>query len=306
MISHEQYLQLLRPINGRRVSKDPRGFSHVEAYEARAHMNRVFGWLNWSEEVTDQQIVFETQHPMDDEVAKRRGKWDVCYRSIVRLTVRCPDGCHEAVFTEGACGDATNQPVRADAHDLSLKTSQSQAFKRAAANLGDQFGLSLYNKGSLMPLVGKSLVAPEAPEVEGEEVRRAAAAADESVDAHITTLAPEVPAEAPLRETSSPTPPSAAVTPQEWLDDEAQIAEANADVVFNGRDAMDLVRERLRWDKDAHPMEQFPRIRQALTLATQHGLLEKPTKTGGTLGAYLTAELQRVHTELVGSAEVPS
>ena len=40
-----------------------------------------------------------------------------------------------------------------DAHDMALKTAESGALKRAATNLGDQFGLSLYNDGSMLPLV---------------------------------------------------------------------------------------------------------------------------------------------------------
>lgn len=52
-----------------------------------------------------------------------------------------------------ACGDAINQPSAADAHDLALKTADSQALKRAAVNCGDQFGLSLYNGGTLEPVV---------------------------------------------------------------------------------------------------------------------------------------------------------
>ena len=50
-------------------------------------------------------------------------------------------------YTEWAAGDATN-PTLADAHDQAIKTAESQAFKRCAVNLGDQFGLSLYKNGS--------------------------------------------------------------------------------------------------------------------------------------------------------------
>ena len=44
---------------------------------------------------------------------------------------------------------------RGDAHDMAIKTAETQALKRAAINLGDQFGLSLYKKGSTGPLVRK-------------------------------------------------------------------------------------------------------------------------------------------------------
>jgi len=46
-------------------------------------------------------------------------------------------------------------------------TAASQALKRAATNLGDQFGLSLYNNGSPAPVVGFSAAHPP---VEWEKV----------------------------------------------------------------------------------------------------------------------------------------
>jgi hypothetical protein len=45
---------------------------------------------------------------------------------------------------------------------MAIKTAESDALKRAAINIGDQFGLSLYNNGSTTPVVVKTLVAPEA------------------------------------------------------------------------------------------------------------------------------------------------
>ena len=36
---------------------------------------------------------------------------------------------------------------------MAIKTAESDALKRAASNLGDQFGLSLYNNGSSAPVV---------------------------------------------------------------------------------------------------------------------------------------------------------
>jgi hypothetical protein len=78
------------------------------------------------------------------EVSGKDGKtrWNVIYRA--RCTVDVGGG---ALYTEWAAGDATN-PTLADAHDQAIKTAESQAFKRCAMNLGDQFGLSLYRNGS--------------------------------------------------------------------------------------------------------------------------------------------------------------
>jgi len=146
-----QQEQLLKPINPNRVHKDGRGFSHLEAWDIRAHLNRIFGFANWSAEVVDLQLAFE-------ETGKSEGRWNVCYRATVKLEVNSPEGYPLATYTEAAAGDATNYPSRAEAHDQAIKTAESQALKRAAVNLGDQFGLSLYRDGTTQAVVGKTLV----------------------------------------------------------------------------------------------------------------------------------------------------
>lgn len=180
-----QISQLLKAINPKRVGKDGKGFSHVEAYEIRAHLNRIMGFARWSADVTAQELIFETSAMLrkKDKQGKEYGDpyeaWTVCYRTILRLTVCAPDGTMLATYTEGATGEAKNQPGRGDAHDLALKTSESQAFKRCAMNLGDQYGLSLWGKGSLAALVKQTLISPQTQ------------AADTAIDAHIESTPPE-------------------------------------------------------------------------------------------------------------------
>lgn len=154
-LTTEQVEQLLKPINPSRVSKDGKGFSHVEAYDIRAHLNRIFGFARWSSELTDLQLIFETETSKDGVP-----KWTVSYRATLALTVYSPQGDRLATYTEAAVGDAKNQPTRSDAHDMAIKTAESQAFKRAAVNLGDQFGLGLYNSGSTASAVKDTLVKP--------------------------------------------------------------------------------------------------------------------------------------------------
>ena len=146
-----QQEQLLKPINPARVHKDGRGFSHLEAWDIRAHLNRVFGFGRWSANLVDLQLAFE-------EPGKAEGRWNVCYRATVTLRIDSPEGWLLATYTEAAAGDATNYPNRAEAHDQAIKTAESQALKRAATNLGDQFGLSLYRDGSTQAVVGKTLL----------------------------------------------------------------------------------------------------------------------------------------------------
>jgi recombination DNA repair RAD52 pathway protein len=143
-LTSEQINELLKPIDGSRVSKDGKGFSHVEAWDIRRTMNRIFGFANWSSRVDQMELVSER------EVTQRNGKtgWNVVYRARCTLEIGDSFMSGSGSYTEWAAGDATN-PTLADAHDQAIKTAESQAFKRCAVNLGDQFGLSLYRNGSM-------------------------------------------------------------------------------------------------------------------------------------------------------------
>lgn len=51
---------------------------------------------------------------------------------------------------------------------MAIKTAESDALKRAAINLGTQFGLSLYDNGSMKDVVGKTLDRDTVSQDEGE------------------------------------------------------------------------------------------------------------------------------------------
>lgn len=157
-LSHAQVENLMRPLARARVvqRKDTRNLN-MQAYELRAHMNRVFGFGNWSGDVLDSWLIGE--HRYTRPAGEKNGKtWPaservtVVYRVRYRLTVCDPWGNLLASYTEEAVGDAQGFPFPGswgDAHDFALKTAESQAFKRTAINLGDQFGLVLYSGVSL-------------------------------------------------------------------------------------------------------------------------------------------------------------
>lgn len=153
--------QLLRPIHPSRVfTKD--GMSHLAAWDVRAHLNRIFGFGGWSEELIETVLIhdLETKTRKGDEARK------VAYRCTVTLTIGFGDAC----YTEAAVGESV-MPVfkHGDCHDFALKTAQSQALKRCAVNLGDQFGLSLYKNGERSAVVIRSL-AYDAEDVEAVPV----------------------------------------------------------------------------------------------------------------------------------------
>ena len=159
---YDQVEMLLRGINPSRVLADGRGHSHVSQQDVTAHLIRLFGYGGFDTRLVSLDMLFEM--PRDDKGAR----WDVAYRATMELTVRNRAGETVAVYQNVSTGDAQNQK-RADAHDLSSKSAVSLALKRCTINLGDQFGLSLYNKGQIPPLVRRTLVMPEMPESAEEE-----------------------------------------------------------------------------------------------------------------------------------------
>lgn len=153
-LNKAQLDQLFRPINESRVA-NLRGMSYLEAFDVIAHLTRIFGF-NWDKEI-EYMLIYESQR--DDA---KKG-WDVGYSARCRLTIKDPEGTVVCVHEDAATGQAQNQPNRGDAHDLALKSAVSDALKRAAKDLGNQFGNSLYDKGSTRSVVGKSLAYEEAP-----------------------------------------------------------------------------------------------------------------------------------------------
>lgn len=149
----------MRPLNPKRVSVREGKFSYLETWNVIAYLNMIFGFDGWSKEVTRLELVFEEE--------KQVGKWTVCYRCVVRLSAG------DKVSEDVATGDATNQPSRAGAHDLAIKSAVSDALKRAAKDLGDMWGLCLYNNGSTDPTFTTSAVydIPESPTGDGEAPR---------------------------------------------------------------------------------------------------------------------------------------
>jgi recombination DNA repair RAD52 pathway protein len=144
-INKTQYDQLLQGLNEVRVSQRKGGggkmLSYLEAWEVRAHLIRIFGFGNWSWDVTSTELVFESESD---------GKWSVGYRVLGTLSIG------GTTYSEAAVGSST-LGQRGEAHDMAIKTAESDALKRAAMNLGDQFGLSLYKNGSIKPVVQQTL-----------------------------------------------------------------------------------------------------------------------------------------------------
>jgi recombination DNA repair RAD52 pathway protein len=149
ILNERQYAQLLSPLNESRVAKRQqagRNLSYLEAWDVKAHLIRIFGFGAWSADVIESSLAYEE---------KNGNNWSVGYKVVLRLSIPSLD----CTYTEAAVGSA-QLPQRGEAHDMAIKTAESDCLKRAAINLGTQFGLSLYNNGSLRDVVIQTLDQP--------------------------------------------------------------------------------------------------------------------------------------------------
>jgi hypothetical protein len=186
-ISDYQLKTLFAPVNPKRIGQ-VRGMAHMEAWDIRRQLIRIFGFGGYSTETIALDLVAERETKQGD-----RSRWTVVYRAQIRLTVYGPDRTVLGSWDDGAAGDSVNQPSLGDAHDMAMKTALSQALKRCAVNLGDQFGLSLYNNGSPAPVVNWSAAHPP-----------------KETD---TTQAPPLDADPPVQPEPQPQAPTAAPEP---------------------------------------------------------------------------------------------
>lgn len=169
-LSPEQYNALARAIDPARI-QELRGQHYLQAWDVRRWLIRIFGFDGFDLDTVELVLVREIEQPpgsvtvtrwvnnVKTEVPTERTTWTVVYRAQVRLVIKV-DGREIAHFDDASAGDSSNQPSLGDAHDHAMKTALSQALKRCCVNLGDQFGLGLYNGGRPDAVVIRSVVTP--------------------------------------------------------------------------------------------------------------------------------------------------
>lgn len=149
-LTDQQITVLLKGIAPHRVATTE-GHSNMEGYDVRAMLIRIFGFGGWDDIDLNTELLYD----LPAETKAGKAAFTVAYRATRRLVVRDGHG-GQAIYDGSAVGESKMPDYKhGDAHDMAIKTAQTQALKRCVTNLGDQFGLSLYNKGSLTPLVRK-------------------------------------------------------------------------------------------------------------------------------------------------------
>lgn len=185
LLTPTQFEILSKRINPSRIEKRSQGgkqLSYLESWDVRAHLIRVFGYGNFDVEVLDESLVFEGEYEQTNkDTGEVKEMIEVAWRVRVRLIIKDVDGDPIATYTEGSVGSATGPrkySTRGDLHDNALKTAASDALKRCAINLGNQFGLSLYDHGSTADVVKDTIVKPPGvPEKQPPSDEQAAAVA---------------------------------------------------------------------------------------------------------------------------------
>ena len=106
---------------------------YIEGWQAIAEANRIFGFDGWDRETLATTCVASERN---------RGDHIVAYTAKVRVSVRARD---IIVVREGSGSGEARALSPGQAHDLALKSAETDATKRALASFGNAFGLALYD-----------------------------------------------------------------------------------------------------------------------------------------------------------------
>lgn len=156
-----QIHELLHPLDPTRVHiKEPDGLRYLKQEDVRRRLTQIFGPTGWGEENLSLRCISSNK----DE---RSGLTVIIYEARVRLHIRDGHGGSLTFFDGVGIFDGTQRPVKrgvletvVQAHHNVANAACSAAFVRAAASLGDQFGLSLYSDNPGQPYVGHTLALP--------------------------------------------------------------------------------------------------------------------------------------------------
>jgi DNA repair and recombination protein RAD52 len=140
MFDEQQSQSLNAPLDNSRVKSRSKGnitLSYLEGHDIIETANRVFGYGNWSYNVSKLDQVSQEVNQNQNNV--------VCYKAVVLLSVH--DSNHDKNISREDVGFGTGvAKTLADAHEGGAKEAVTDAIKRCFRSFGNQFGNSLYSK----------------------------------------------------------------------------------------------------------------------------------------------------------------
>lgn len=140
MFNDKQNQVLAYEIDSGRVKSRSKGninLSYLEGHDLLSTANRIFGYGNWSYNITSLEHVSQEQNSNQNTI--------ICYKATVTITVH--DLQHSKQVNREDVGFGTGiAKTLADAHERGAKEAVTDAVKRTFRSFGNQFGNSLYNK----------------------------------------------------------------------------------------------------------------------------------------------------------------
>ena len=118
--------------------------SYLPGYVIEGILNELSGYL-WSRRTLDLNKIYEREYQRTNKDGSVGKMLEIGYSSRVEIEIPTNDG----LIIKQGCGfgngqSSLNNPSAA--WELAIKEAETDAFKRAAKSLGEQFGLELYDK----------------------------------------------------------------------------------------------------------------------------------------------------------------
>lgn len=161
MLTEPDYARLSEALDPKRVKQREggggKGLSYIEAHDAIRTANEIFGIGGWGYETMELKL-------LGVDPISRDGKkgFKAAYSALVKVTIHVgKTGKTDTVtFSDVGYGDGQDYSGSSlTVQELAMKEAVSDGVKRALKNLGDQFGLSLYDKVKRADLEAKQKVA---------------------------------------------------------------------------------------------------------------------------------------------------
>jgi DNA recombination protein Rad52 len=116
---------------------DGRSLHYIEGWHAIAEANRIFGYDGWDRRTLFTNCVW---------TGTRDQAYLAAYIAKVRIYVRAGE---VLIVREGSGTGEGNAPTPGQAHEIALKSAETDATKRALATFGNPFGLALYDRDQI-------------------------------------------------------------------------------------------------------------------------------------------------------------
>jgi DNA repair and recombination protein RAD52 len=140
MFNENQIKTLNQELNSNRIKTRDKGnitLAYIEGFDVIETANKLFGFGNWSYDVSILDQVSQEQNHNQNFV--------ICYKAVVKLIVK--EETHLKFISRQDVGFGTGvAKTLADAHEGAAKEAVTDALKRTFRSFGNQFGNSLYDK----------------------------------------------------------------------------------------------------------------------------------------------------------------